>query len=44
MVQSEDVGDLILYIAGLPPHLCINEVMITPTHNRAYVTALERGV
>jgi NADP-dependent 3-hydroxy acid dehydrogenase YdfG len=43
MVQSEDVGDLILYIAGLPPHVCINEVMITPTRNRAYISALERG-
>jgi len=43
MVQSEDVGDLILYIASLPAHLCINEVMITPTHNRAYISAQERG-
>jgi NAD(P)-dependent dehydrogenase (short-subunit alcohol dehydrogenase family) len=43
MVQSEDVGDLILYISGLPPHLCVNEVMITPTRNRAYISALERG-
>ena len=43
MVQSEDVGNLILYIAGLPPHVCINEVMITPTRNRAYVSALKSG-
>jgi NADP-dependent 3-hydroxy acid dehydrogenase YdfG len=42
MVQSEDVGDLILYIARLPPHLCINEVMITPTRNRAYISSQER--
>jgi NADP-dependent 3-hydroxy acid dehydrogenase YdfG len=44
MVQSEDVGDLIRYIACLPPHVCINEVLITPTWNRAYVTALEAGL
>jgi NADP-dependent 3-hydroxy acid dehydrogenase YdfG len=43
MVQSEDVGDLIRYIASLPPHVCINEVMITPTWNRAYVSALQQG-
>jgi NADP-dependent 3-hydroxy acid dehydrogenase YdfG len=37
MVQSSDVGDLILYIAQLPPHVCLNEVLITPTWNRSYV-------
>jgi NADP-dependent 3-hydroxy acid dehydrogenase YdfG len=37
MVQSEDVGDLILYIARLPKHVCMNEVLITPTWNRGYV-------
>ncbi len=44
MVQSEDVGDLICYIASRPPHLCINEVIITPTWNRAYVAALQQGL
>ena len=42
MVQSEDVGDLIRYIACLPPHVVINEVMICPTWNRGYVAALGR--
>jgi NADP-dependent 3-hydroxy acid dehydrogenase YdfG len=37
MVQSSDVGDLILYIARLPAHVCLNEVLITPTWNRGYV-------
>lgn len=40
MVQSPEVGDLIRYIACLPPHVTINEVMITPTWNRGYVNAL----
>ena len=40
MLQSEDVGDLIHYVACLPPHVCINEVWICPTWNRAYVAAL----
>ncbi len=39
MVQPADCGDLIRYIACLPPHVCINEVLITPTWNRGYVAA-----
>jgi NADP-dependent 3-hydroxy acid dehydrogenase YdfG len=40
MVQPADCADLIRYIASLPKHVCINEVMITPTWNRGYVSAL----
>ena len=43
MAQSEDVGDLIRYIACLPPHIVIVEVMINPTWNRGYVASLQRG-
>jgi NADP-dependent 3-hydroxy acid dehydrogenase YdfG len=43
MLQSEDVADLIGYIATLPPHVCLNEVWITPTWNRGYVAALNRN-
>ncbi len=43
MVQSEDVGDLIRYIACMPDHVVLNEVMIAPTWNRGYVAALQRG-
>jgi NADP-dependent 3-hydroxy acid dehydrogenase YdfG len=43
MVQPEDVGDLIRYIACLPAHVVINEVMICPTWNRGYVAALARA-
>jgi NADP-dependent 3-hydroxy acid dehydrogenase YdfG len=42
MVQSEDVGDLMRYIACLPPHVCLNEIWITPTWNRGYVAGLQR--
>ncbi|MBN9089112.1 MAG: SDR family oxidoreductase [Reyranella sp.] len=42
MAQSEDVGDLIRYIACAPAHVCINEVWITPTWNRGYVANLAR--
>lgn len=40
MVQSEDVGDLIRYVACMPPHVLLNEVWITPTWNRSYVAQL----
>jgi NADP-dependent 3-hydroxy acid dehydrogenase YdfG len=42
MVQPQDCGDLIRYIACLPRHVCLNEVHITPTWNRGYVAALQR--
>jgi NADP-dependent 3-hydroxy acid dehydrogenase YdfG len=42
MVQAEDCGDLIRYIACLPKHVCINEVVISPTANRGYIAGLAR--
>ena len=37
MLQPEDVGDMIRHIAGLPPHVCVNEIWLTPTWNRGYI-------
>jgi NADP-dependent 3-hydroxy acid dehydrogenase YdfG len=42
MVQPADCGDLISYIAGLPKHVVMNEVHLSPTWNRGYVAALQR--
>ena len=42
MVQSEDCGDLIRYIARLPKHVVMSEVMLAPTWNRTYVANLQR--
>jgi NADP-dependent 3-hydroxy acid dehydrogenase YdfG len=42
LVQPEDCGDLVRYIACLPAHICINEVMITPAYNRGYIAARAR--
>ena len=42
MLQPEDMGDLIRYIAKLPAHVCLNEVLVSPTWNRGYVAALRR--
>jgi NADP-dependent 3-hydroxy acid dehydrogenase YdfG len=40
MLQSEDMANLYVYIATQPPHVCINDVTIAPTWNRAYLNML----
>ena len=42
MIQPEDMGNLIAFIAGQPRHVCINEVLVSPTHNRQYINALKQ--
>ena len=37
MLQPHDLGQTILWIAQLPPHVCINQLVISPTWNRMYV-------
>ena len=44
MVQEEDVGETILFIAQMPPHVCLNEIHITPTWNRSYIGASDRVI
>jgi len=41
MLQADDLGKTIAFIASLPPRACINEVIISPTHNRFYFGGLE---
>jgi len=42
MLQPQDCADLMLYIAGLPKRLVMNEVMLTPAHNRGYVAQIQQ--
>jgi len=37
MLQPEDVGRAICWVAEQPPHVCINQVIISPTWNRAFI-------
>ena len=37
MLQAEDLGDLILFVATRPKRVCINEVLIGPAWNRSYL-------
>jgi NAD(P)-dependent dehydrogenase (short-subunit alcohol dehydrogenase family) len=41
MLQPDDMGELIAFVARQPPHVCINEVVISPTHNRGYAKLME---
>lgn len=34
MLQSDDLGDLVLFVAQQPPHVTLNEILINPTWNR----------
>lgn len=31
MLRPEDIAGLVLHIAALPPHVCVNEIIVTPT-------------
>ncbi|MGL5168905.1 MAG: SDR family oxidoreductase [Afipia sp.] len=42
MLQPEDLGRTIAFVASMPAHACINEILISPTHNRSFVTPTVR--
>jgi NADP-dependent 3-hydroxy acid dehydrogenase YdfG len=37
MLQAEDLGRTIRFVAEMPPHACVNEILIAPTWNRSYL-------
>jgi NADP-dependent 3-hydroxy acid dehydrogenase YdfG len=41
MLKQEDLGRTIRFVAEMPPHACLNEIVITPTWNRLYVGGKE---
>jgi len=43
MLQADDLGSMVRYIAEAPPHVCINEVLISPTWNRSFTGVAEMG-
>lgn len=36
MAQPEDLGAVVLFLAELPSRVCINEITVSPTHNRLF--------
>jgi NADP-dependent 3-hydroxy acid dehydrogenase YdfG len=41
MLQAEDLGRAILFVATLPTRACVNELIISPTWNRFYLGGFE---
>ena len=39
MLQPEDLGRTIRFVAEMPPHACVNEILISPTWNRIFLGA-----
>jgi NADP-dependent 3-hydroxy acid dehydrogenase YdfG len=37
MLQPEDLGRTIAFVASLPPRVCMNEILISPTWNRGFI-------
>src|ERR1700687_4477183 len=37
MLQSEDLGRTIAFVASMPPRVCMNEILISPTWNRGFI-------
>jgi NADP-dependent 3-hydroxy acid dehydrogenase YdfG len=36
MLKAEDLGRAIRFVAEMPAHVCVNEILISPTWNRSY--------
>ena len=44
MLQPEDLGRTIAFVASMPPRVCMNEILISPTWNRGNSDASEPGL
>ena len=42
MVQPEDMGEAIWFVAAQPEHVCLNLLVVSPTWNRGYVRYHQR--
>ena len=34
LIQPEDIAETVVFVARLDPRVCINEILVTPTHKR----------
>jgi NADP-dependent 3-hydroxy acid dehydrogenase YdfG len=41
MLQSEDLGRTIRFVATMPARACINEIVMSPTWNRGFVASMQ---
>ncbi len=42
MLQSEDLAETVLFVATMPRHVCISEIVLAPTWNRGYAAATQK--
>jgi NADP-dependent 3-hydroxy acid dehydrogenase YdfG len=43
MLQPEDIGRTIAFVANMPAHVCVNEILISPVANRAFLGTYSSG-
>ena len=41
MLKPEDLGATIRFVAEMPAHVCVNEILISPTWNRLFLGGAE---
>lgn len=41
LLKTQDLADMTRYVAGLPPRVCINEILMSPTLNSNYLGEFE---
>lgn len=44
MLQAQDLADMVLMIASLPSRICVNEIVISPTWNRMFLSQEQSGL
>jgi len=37
MLQVEDISETVVFVAQMEKHVCVNQITISPTHNRLYL-------
>jgi NADP-dependent 3-hydroxy acid dehydrogenase YdfG len=41
LLKPADVADMVTHVAGLPAHVCINDILMSPRMNLPYLGELE---
>jgi NADP-dependent 3-hydroxy acid dehydrogenase YdfG len=41
MLQPADLGAVVAFVAKQPVHVCLNEIVLSPTHNRSYLAQMQ---
>lgn len=37
MIQPQEIAETILFVAAMPAHVCVNQIVLSPTRNQAYL-------